>query len=174
MRTYRRIWRLAQAFEWVRPNSLPAGICGHSVRPLIKHHPLFVVASTEAPAHRAWKTAPVASTVVIIDDSEDFLDSAAGLLNEEGFEVVGCVADAAAAIEEVRRLRPAVVLLDIQLPTVGGFEIADALARIDPRPAVVLTSSRPAASYGEALHRAPVRGFIAKGELSGGSLAAMV
>jgi DNA-binding NarL/FixJ family response regulator len=111
---------------------------------------------------------------VIIDDSEDFLDSASVLLNEEGFAVVGCVADAAAAIDEVRRLRPEVVLLDIQLPMTSGFEIADVLARMDPQPAIVLTSSRPASSYGEALRRAPVRGFIAKRELSGDGLAAMV
>jgi DNA-binding NarL/FixJ family response regulator len=116
----------------------------------------------------------VAPTVVIIDDSEDFLDSAAGLLSDEGFVVVGCVADGAVAVEEVRRLRPAVVLLDIQLPRVSGFALADELARMVPRPAVVLTSSRPAASYGEALDRAPVRGFIAKRDLSGGRLAAMV
>ena len=104
----------------------------------------------------------MAPTVVIVDDSEDFLDSAAGLLGDEGFEVVGCVADVAAAVEVVRRLRPAVVLLDIQLPSLSGFDLADELARLDPQPAVVLTSSRPAASYGEALARAPVRGFIAK------------
>ena len=114
------------------------------------------------------------STVVIIDDSHDFLSSASGLLTEEGFLVVGCVADATTAIEEVRRLQPSVVLLDIQLPVVNGFELAEVFARMEPRPIVVLTSSRDAVSYGEALRAAPVRGFIAKGELSGDALAAMV
>ena len=113
-------------------------------------------------------------TVVIVDDSEDFLDSAAGLLTDEGFEVIGCVADPATVVEEVRRLGPTLVLLDMQLPSVSGFELAEQLARMVPRPAVVLTSSRSARSYGEALRRAPVRGFIAKGDLNGGRLAAMV
>ena len=88
--------------------------------------------------------------------------------------MIGCVADATRAVDEVRRLRPVVVLLDIQLPLISGFELAEELALIDPRPVVVLTSSRPATSYGGALHRAPVRGFIAKGDLSGDRLAAMV
>jgi CheY-like chemotaxis protein len=113
-------------------------------------------------------------TVVIVDDSPDFLSSACGLLTDEGFVVLGCVADATIAIEEVRRLQPSVVLLDIQLPVVDGFELAEALARMEPRPIVVLTSSREAGSYGEALRSAPVRGFITKAELSGDALAAMV
>ena len=113
-------------------------------------------------------------TVVIVDDSLDFLSSASGLLTDEGFVVLGCVVDAATALDEVRRLRPSVVLVDIQLPDVDGFQLAEALALIEPRPAVVLTSSRDPRAYGEALRRAPVRGFIAKEELSGDALAALV
>ena len=45
---------------------------------------------------------------------------------------------------------------------------------MEPPPAVVLTSSRDPRAYGEALRRAPVRGFIAKEELSGDALAALV
>jgi DNA-binding NarL/FixJ family response regulator len=113
-------------------------------------------------------------TVVIIDDNDDFLVSAAGLLNDEGLCVVGCIADPTIAVAEVSRLQPSLVLLDIQLPTSSGFELAAELALIEPRPAVVLTSSRAARSYGHALRTAPVRGFILKGELSGEALAAMV
>jgi hypothetical protein len=68
------------------------------------------VASTEEPGPGAWKTAVVALTLMIIDDSEDFLDSAAGLLNDEGFDVIGCVADPSVAVEEVRRLQPAAMV----------------------------------------------------------------
>ena len=113
-------------------------------------------------------------TVVIIDDSDDFLVSAAGMLNEEGFLVVGCFADPSTVIDEVRRLRPSLVLLDVQLPTTSGFAVAAELAGLEPRPVVVLTSSREAKSYGEELRNAPVRGFIAKRELSGAALATMV
>jgi two-component system, NarL family, nitrate/nitrite response regulator NarL len=120
------------------------------------------------------ETRPVVPTVVIIDDSDDFLTSAAGMLNEEGFRVVGCLADPTFAVAEVRRLRPSVVLLDIQLPTTDGFELAEALAKIEPRPVVVLISSRDAGAYGVLLRNAPVRGFIAKGDLNGETLGTMV
>ena len=56
----------------------------------------------------------------------------------------------------------------------GGFEVARQLSELDPRPVVVLISSRDAPSFGSELVGAPVRGFIAKWELSGESLASMV
>ena len=43
------------------------------------------------------------------------------LLEADGFEVVGEAADGSAALEAVRRLRPEVVLLDVQLPGTDGF-----------------------------------------------------
>ena len=113
-------------------------------------------------------------TLVIVDDNLEFLASARAMLNEEGFDVVGCVSDASRVIEEVRLLRPAVVLLDVQLPLLNGFELARRLAELDPRPLVILISSRDPAAYGSEFARAPVRGFISKWELSGDALAAMV
>ena len=114
------------------------------------------------------------TTVLIVDDHDDFRRSAAALLDAEGFEVVGGVADGAAAIEAVERLRPDVVLLDIQLPGVDGFAVADRLAKSPDPPQIVLVSSRDAASYGQRIGSAPARGFLAKRELSGASLAALV
>ena len=57
------------------------------------------MAGTDASRRRIWGTSAVVPTVVIIDDSNDFLVSAAGLLNEEGFLVIGCFADPSAAVE---------------------------------------------------------------------------
>jgi CheY-like chemotaxis protein len=89
----------------------------------------------------------VRATVLIVDDHEDYRRSASALLEAEGFAVVGEAADGAAAIEAVERLRPEVVLLDIQLPDVDGLSVAERLAaRRDPSD-VVLISSREAAAY---------------------------
>ena len=111
---------------------------------------------------------------MIIDDNLEFLASAEAMLSEEGFDVVGCVSDASRAVEEVILLHPDVVLLDVQLPLLNGFELARKLAELDPRPIVILISSRDPAAYGSALKVAPVRGFLSKWELSGDALAAMV
>jgi CheY-like chemotaxis protein len=116
----------------------------------------------------------VRTTVLIVDDHDDFRRSAAALLDAEGFEVIGGVADGAAAVEAVVRLRPDVVLLDVQLPDVDGFAVADRLAQTPDPPRVVLVSSRDAASYGPRIDSAPACGFLAKRELSGASLAALV
>jgi CheY-like chemotaxis protein len=78
-------------------------------------------------------------TVLIVDDHEAFRESATALLEAEGFAVVGEAADGGAAITETERLRPQVVLLDIQLPDIDGFAVAERLSagpdppRCDPR-----------------------------------------
>lgn len=113
-------------------------------------------------------------TVLIVDDHEAFRESASALLEAEGFAVVGEAADGGAAITEAERLRPQVVLLDIQLPDIDGFAVAERLSAVPDPPRVVLISSREASSYGPRLDATPARGFISKRELSGASLTALV
>jgi DNA-binding NarL/FixJ family response regulator len=115
----------------------------------------------------------VSRSVLIVDDHAEFRRLARQLLEAEGFEVVGEATDGGSALAEVARLRPALVLLDVQLPDLDGFEVAARLAdRADP-PAVVLTSSRSISSYRRRLAESDVRGFIAKDELSGEALTAL-
>jgi DNA-binding NarL/FixJ family response regulator len=113
-------------------------------------------------------------TVLIVDDHEAFRESASALLEAEGFAVVGQAGDGGAAVAEAERLRPQVVLLDIQLPDLDGFAVAERLDRLPDPPRVVLISSRDATAYGPRLRTGPARGFIAKRELSGQALAAIV
>jgi DNA-binding NarL/FixJ family response regulator len=116
----------------------------------------------------------VRPSVLIVDDHAAFRESASALLEAEGFDVIGEAADGDEAVEHVRRLRPQIVLLDIQLPGPDGFAVAKQLASMPEPPAVVLISSREAAAYGPRLRSAEARGFIAKRELSGAALAAAV
>ena len=113
-------------------------------------------------------------TVLIVDDHPSFRSLARALLESEGFAVVGEAEDGAAALSAVEELRPAIVLLDIQLPGLDGFEVAERLAEGRDAPAVVLVSTRTAAAYGERLETTPARGFIPKTSLSGAALAALV
>jgi DNA-binding NarL/FixJ family response regulator len=113
-------------------------------------------------------------TVLIVDDHEGFRRSAGALLDAEGFRVVGGAANGSAAIDAIERLNPDVVLLDIQLPDIDGFAVAERLAAWPSPPQVVLISSREASAYGSRLSRAAVLGFLAKRELSGAALAALV
>jgi DNA-binding NarL/FixJ family response regulator len=113
-------------------------------------------------------------TVLIVDDHPSFRSLARALLEAEGFAVVGEAEDGATAIAAVEALRPAVVLLDVQLPDLDGFEVAERLASRADAPAVVLVSTRTAAAYGVRLETTPACGFISKMSLSGAALAALV
>jgi DNA-binding NarL/FixJ family response regulator len=64
-----------------------------------------------------WTHQPMARTVLIVNDHAPFRAVARALLQLEGFAVVGGAADALSALDAVGRLRPDVVVLDIQLPT---------------------------------------------------------
>jgi DNA-binding NarL/FixJ family response regulator len=115
----------------------------------------------------------VSRSILIVDDHAGFRRQARALLEAGGFEVVGEAADGETALAAATRLQPELVLLDIQLPDLDGFEVAARLAsRADP-PAVVLTSSRAASSYRRRLSGSSALGFIPKSELSVEALAAL-
>lgn len=108
--------------------------------------------------------------VLIVDDHASFRSIARRLLVADGFTVVGEAADGRDAISAAHALAPDVVLLDIQLPDIDGFAVAEVLAADDAAPAVVLVSSRSRADYGSQVARSPARGFLAKSDLSGDAL----
>ena len=113
-------------------------------------------------------------TLLIVDDHPGFRSLARKLLEAGGFQVVGEAADGLGAVAIARELRPDVVLLDIQLPDIDGFEVTSRLADGEAGPVVVLTSTRDRADYGERVERCGARGFIPKAELSGAALRAFV
>ncbi len=113
-------------------------------------------------------------TVLIVDDHADFRRSAGAMLEVDGFAVVGEAADGAAALAMLAAVHPDIVLLDVQLPGIDGFEVADLLAAGHNPPVVVLISSRDADSYGPRLRESPVQGFIGKSDLSGAALTAVL
>jgi len=113
------------------------------------------------------------TSVLIVDDHPSFRASARRMLEADGYAVVGEAEDGATAVAAVRELRPELVLLDVQLPDLDGFEVAALLHATGKGPAIVLTSSRESSDFGAAIADSPARGFVTKGELSGETLAAL-
>src|SRR6516225_3501366 len=97
-------------------------------------------------------------TLVVVDDHARFREAVTG----------------AAAIDLVVRLAPDVVLLDVVLPDMDGFAVADRLAAAGNTSAVVLTSGHDRGDFAGRIQSAPVRGFLPKEMISGPALATLL
>jgi DNA-binding NarL/FixJ family response regulator len=77
-------------------------------------------------------------------------------------------------VRMARDLSPDVVLLDVQLPDITGFEVVPRIHSTPGPPAVILISSREASDYGSRIGRSGALGFISKAELSASTLRAVL
>ena len=116
--------------------------------------------------HHAW----VSERVLIVDDHAGFRLLAQRMLERAGFDVVGAAGDGESALAQIELLGPDLVLLDIQLPILGGFDVVERLARRPRPPTIILTSSRDRDDYGTRIIDSNVAGFIPKAELTGDAL----
>jgi DNA-binding NarL/FixJ family response regulator len=105
-------------------------------------------------------------SVLIVDDHDGFRTQVRALLDAAGYEVVGEAGDGTSGVEEATRLAPDLVLLDVQLPDMSGFDVARRLRERGTEPAIVLISSRDRSDYGSRIERSGADGFISKGDLS--------
>jgi DNA-binding NarL/FixJ family response regulator len=113
-------------------------------------------------------------SLLIVDDHAGFRSLAHSLLEADGFEVVGEIEDGESAVGAVEELSPDVVLLDVQLPGIDGFEVAQRIAQLPSPPRIVLTSSRDASAYGARITSSPACGFVVKHEITGGAIGALL
>lgn len=81
-------------------------------------------------------------SVLVVDDQAPFrLAARAVLRRAEGFELVGEAADGDEAVERARELQPALVLMDINMPTVNGIEATRRILAELPGTTVFLCST---------------------------------
>ena len=97
------------------------------------------------------------------------------MLEGDGLIVVGEASDGLTALAAIEELQPHVVLLDLQLPDLSGFEVARQITGgTGERPAVVLTSTRDGADFDTLIADSGACGFIDKSDISGAALRGLV
>ena len=111
--------------------------------------------------------------LLLIEDDEAIAELIVWHFAREGFSVRQ-TPDGEQALVLVEERVPDIVLLDIQLPGIDGFAVAERLARLPAPPAVVLVSTRDEDAYRQRLSETPALGFVNKSDFSGRALAAIV
>ncbi len=128
------------------------------------HLPAAAEAQGQAPeAGRVTGYRGPARTVLVVDDDESHRNLVRDLLAPLGFNVASA-ASGAEGLQRAARLRPDVVLLDVTMPGMSGWEVAQALRELPGPPGAILMMSaaaavpEPQAAGPEARHD----GFIVK------------
>src|SRR5947199_3712817 len=85
-------------------------------------------------------TAADGAPILVVDDDPKILQLVRMYLEREGFAVI-TVADGLAAVAAIRERGPRLVVLDLMLPTLDGFEVLSA-ARAESDVAVLMLSAR--------------------------------
>jgi DNA-binding NarL/FixJ family response regulator len=109
--------------------------------------------------------------ILIADDHTLFRHSLSALLTARGFEVVGEAHDGREAVECARRLRPDIVLMDLEMPGLDGLAATRLInAEMPQIKVVVLTASDEEANLFEAI-KSGAQGYLLKNLASGDFIA---
>src|ERR1700736_1299151 len=76
--------------------------------------------------------------ILVIDDGDSVRDIIRIFLEREGFEVCGEAADGVEAIEQAKKLKPDLIVLDLAMPRMNGIEAASVLNHTMPDVPIVL------------------------------------
>lgn len=104
--------------------------------------------------------------IFLIDDNADFLTAAARFLRaQHGIQVLGEAQSIAAALPEIRCVRPDVVLLDWLMPDINGVTALPLLKALQPSPRVIILTLYDDSAYRLAAYANGADDFICKREL---------
>jgi DNA-binding NarL/FixJ family response regulator len=109
---------------------------------------------------------PVARRCLIVDDNGEFLQTARGLLERQGMNIVGVASTGAEGVALAAELSPELVLVDVDLGEESGFDVARALAAADEPARVILISAYAEKDLESLLEASPAAGFLSKSVLS--------
>ncbi len=77
--------------------------------------------------------------MLVVDDDENIVQLVKMYLERDGYQV-WCAFDGATGLEEFRRSRPDVIVLDLMLPGLGGLDVCREIRRESNAPIIMLTA----------------------------------
>lgn len=105
--------------------------------------------------------------VLIVDDDAIVVQSLAIILSaEDGIDVVGTCLSGAEAVQEFRRLRPDVLLMDIRMPGADGLSAAEEILEGDPQARIVFLTTFSDDEYIVRALRMGARGYLIKQDVA--------
>lgn len=117
-------------------------------------HPIAHATDSDAPPIR----------VLVVDDADYFREVVVACISDErDMEVVGEASDGPTAVTEAARLRPDVVLMDINLPGLSGVEATRQIVATAPRTWVIGLSMHQEADMSPTMRNAGARDYLPKG-----------
>ena len=103
--------------------------------------------------------------VLLVDDNEGILDRAAVVLSRS-YVVVGAVTDGPAAVAADATLRPDVIVLDISMPGMSGFEVAASLRKACSTAVIIFLTVHEDEEFVRAAKAAGGIGYVVKSRLA--------
>ena len=99
--------------------------------------------------------------VLLADDYPDMVKAVSRLLALD-CEIVGSVADGSALLQEAQRLRPDVIVLDVNLPNVHSLEACREITRVNPTTKVIVFTAMNDPTAGQEFFEAGASAFVLK------------
>jgi two-component system, NarL family, invasion response regulator UvrY len=104
--------------------------------------------------------------VLTVDDHATFRNAARALIGAtDGFELAGEASTGEEGVAAARRLHPDLVLMDVWLPDIDGYEATRRITPIQPETVVVLISAMDEAIQGDTAARCGAAAFVRKQDL---------
>ena len=99
--------------------------------------------------------------VLLVDDNQGILKRAAAILSR-GCEIVGAVTDGPTALIAAAALRPDVIVLDVSMPGMNGFQVASRLRDAESKAVLVFLTVHDEEEFLIAAHAAGGTGYVIK------------
>ena len=102
--------------------------------------------------------------IIIVDDHEMVIQGLSALIERNpGFEIVKTYSNGHKAIGEIEEVNPDIILMDINMPVINGFETSNQILSLNPSAKIIMLSMEVKKPYMRKALEIGIKGFVSKG-----------